>query len=1115
MSHRCMRAPYLPTTNTLTMANLNLFCNICKKGFTQHVSTIHCSLCNLHVHSACLPLYMADDILYARSPNNHWSCTKCLKEMFPFYEIMDNDNISNCIKNILPYNLETLENMLFDPFELNEDGGILDEIDPDNNFYNTHANSLVNSSKYLQPDLVRSATNKSKSPLNLSVFSLNIRSMRQNHTALDSLLNSIDFPFSFIGLTETWLKPNNAALYGISGYSHEYLTRDDRPGGGLSLYVKDNLDYRVRHDLSYTSHDSEMLWIELDGGELNLKSNIAVGLIYRRPGSSIPDFNDLLADKLSILTRESKSILHTGDYNLDLLKHDSHPLTTTFLDTNLARSLLPIFNKPTRVTTSTATIIDNVFTNIMDPDESLAFILPVDISDHFPLCYFCSKEANSTPAQPAPTMKRDLSRKNMHIFKDKINNHDWSSILDSRSAQEAYSLLHSTFTQHYNSSFPLKKSQTPYKSRLPWLSIGIKSAIKKKNSLFSKKLTHPTSFNIQKYKTYRNKLNHVIKSAQRAYYQEQLTIHKSNLRKTWQFINMAINRSKTTKQTIKTLNINGTKTTDPAAIVSHFNHYFTNIGKVLDSKIPRTATDPTSFIKEVNTHSIDLRPCTQEEVGKVVASLKHCATGWDSIPASLIQDNALSITPSLTHIINLSLSQGIFPKEMKVAILIPIFKSGLKDEAGNYRPISLLTSFSKIFERIMHTRLSNFFKLEKLFYELQFGFREIHSTELSIITLMDRIINALEKGHYTVGIFLDFSKAFDTVNHEILLSKLNKYGIRGVANDWIRSYLSNRQQYAFINGFKSEPLPITCGVPQGSILGPLLFLIYINDLPNFSNQLTSILFADDSNLFTDSKDLLELQTKINNEMPKLVDWLSANRLSLNVGKTHLMIFSPKRQSIPNVNIYINGTLLETVTKTKFLGLMLDNKLNWKSHALYLSSKISKSIGILSIARKFLNQKTLIQLYYSLIYPYILYANLAWGKASDTALWPIFKMQKLAIRLVANLPRRTSSKPFCKMYSILRLPEIYTQSAALFIFKFKNSLLPPIFNTFFITNSHIHSYPTRSAHKLRIPLAKSQIANSFVRKTGVDIWNLLPATLTAKMKISSFKHLLKNSLIATY
>jgi ribonuclease P/MRP protein subunit RPP40 len=225
---------------------------------------------------------------------------------------------------------------------------------------------------------------------------------------------------------------------------------------------------------------------------------------------------------------------------------------------------------------------------------------------------------------------------------------------------------------------------------------------------------------------------------------------------------------------------------------------------------------------------------------------------------------------------------------------------------------------------------------------------------MAILTLMDKIISALEKGSFTIGIFLDFSKAFDTVNHSILLAKLHKYGVRGVANQWIKSYLSNRQQFCTINGYSSAKQYINCGVPQGSILGPLLFLIYINDLPNFSSSITSLLFADDSNLFASGPDLSTLQLQINIELPKLSSWLKANRLSLNISKTHAMIFGPRNDSTLTTSIKIDGITLNTVSKTKFLGVILDNKLSWKDHALYTAKKMAKSIGILSLARKLLN-----------------------------------------------------------------------------------------------------------------------------------------------------------------
>jgi hypothetical protein len=238
---------------------------------------------------------------------------------------------------------------------------------------------------------------------------------------------------------------------------------------------------------------------------------------------------------------------------------------------------------------------------------------------------------------------------------------------------------------------------------------------------------------------------------------------------------------------------------------------------------------------------------------------------------------------------------------------------------------------------------------------------------MAITILMDKIIRALERGHYVIGLFLDFSQAFYTVNHEILLSKLSHYGIRGVANKWIASYLDNRQQYCTFKTQSSKPAKINCGVPQGSILGPLLFLIYINDLGTVSKLLTSILFADDSNLFAEGAHLQNLQNLVNSEMPNLISWLRANRLSLNIKKTHIMVFgkipdSSKRK----VEVEIDGYKLDVVDNTKFLGLVLDNSLNWKSHISYITQKLAKSIGILSQARKVFDRKTLIQLYYSFI-----------------------------------------------------------------------------------------------------------------------------------------------------
>jgi hypothetical protein len=292
--------------------------------------------------------------------------------------------------------------------------------------------------------------------------------------------------------------------------------------------------------------------------------------------------------------------------------------------------------------------------------------------------------------------------------------------------------------------------------------------------------------------------------------------------------------------------------------------------------------------------------------------------------------------------------------------------------------------------------------------------------------------------------------------------------------------------------------------------------VYLNDLPNISPKLSTILFADDSNVFISGPNLNNIQNTLNSEIPKLVDWLCANRLSLNVKKTHLMIFGQKRTNTPSqITININGQPIEVVKKTKFLGLILDDALSWKPHITYISLKLAKSIGIIARAWKSLSGPTLLQIYYSFIYPYITYCNLAWGNAPNTTLWPVYRLQKLAIRLVANIKQRNSSLSYCKLKAILRLPEIYQQSTAIFMFKYANDLLPDIFSNFFVQNNAMHHYPTRAGNQLRTPLTKTTIATNFITKTGLASWNKLENVIRTTLKIGTFKKKLKIYLTGLY
>ena len=343
---------------------------------------------------------------------------------------------------------------------------------------------------------------------------------------------------------------------------------------------------------------------------------------------------------------------------------------------------------------------------------------------------------------------------------------------------------------------------------------------------------------------------------------------------------------------------------------------------------------------ERNPSSMAVIPASQNEIITIINNLKQSNPGWDYISSSIIKHTCHYFIEPLMRVSNLSITQGVFPHELKVAKVIPLFKSNDPMVFSNYRPASVLPLFSKIFERLMYNRLLSFVNKCKLLYEYQFGFRCGLSPELALTCLVDKISNALENGEYVLGLFLDFSKAFDTVNHDILFEKLEYLGIRGIPLMWCKSFLSDREQYVVYNDTSSSRKKVTCVVPQGSILGPLVFLLYINDLSRVSDVLFLLLFVDDSNLFLSGKCPERLIEQMNNEMEKNIDWLNINKLSLNLKKTQFIIFRKRRGNIHIDNdLVVDNEKISMSNRTKFLGVMVDSHLTFESHINHIKGKI--------------------------------------------------------------------------------------------------------------------------------------------------------------------------------
>ena len=985
-------------------------CSICTKSVKN--DAIFCNFCEHWVHPKCNHLSKIDfNKLVESDETEAWSCYKCNCTLFPFNS--ESESLSSSDTTLsseeVPFSFEHHHNENLDS--------------RDCKYYDSLSfNKMITESSICK----KSST---------SFFHLNINSLNLHLDSLENFFNSLDLNFDVIGLSETRILSTSFSTPFIPGYHQPYVTPTEANHGGTLLFISKKLNPTRRKDLETLMYSPKLL--ESTFAEIHVKNkpNIVVGAIYRHHLLSPSDFtNNFLSPLLEKVNRQGKLLVLLGDFNINLLNNTNSDVVN-FIDTLSNYLMLPYIDLPTRISNAAQTLIDNI---IISPCtlKSVSGNFISGISDH--LAQFVILKHSSLNSDTEYGTYKDWKNFDIDNFKFDFQSINWDTFLkfDAKNPSLSFDLLINKLKELVEIHTPtrkLTKKQIQRKNK-PWITKGLRKSIIKRDNLLKKYIQSKipsTKKNLHiKYKYYRNTITKLIKQSKINHYKKFFENNINNSKKIWNGINNIIHNSKDKNNNNIFLEINNETIENQSEVAGAFNEYFGSIAQNLQNKIPNFGNFEDYVTGLTSPDSFFFKAVTQAEMLKTIKALNHSkSTGDFSIDRHIFDCIPNELAIILTSLINLTFETGIFPDSLKIVKVIPVFKNkGSNLITNNYRPISLLSNVDKIFEKLVHKRLTSFFLKHNLFYNKQFGFRKSHSTNHTLINLTENIRKSLDSGQFSCGVFIDLQKAFDTVDINILLRKLELYGIRGKCNQWFRSYLTNRRQYVSVNGKKSSLRQVLFGVPQGSVLGPLLFIIYINDLPNGLLFSEATLFADDTCLLYSNSSLKLIEKFMNIDLKRLFKWLCANKISLNVSKTEVLLFHDTHKNLNhNIRLKLNGKPLYFSESVKYLGVFLDNFLSWNIHFETLSLKLRKANGLISKLRHFAPLSVLLCFYNSFFDCHLRYACQIWAQNSKCP--RIFKLQKQCLRLMtfSKYNAHTSSLFFdlkiVKLYDLIKLNNI--------------------------------------------------------------------------------------------
>jgi hypothetical protein len=937
---------------------------------------------------------------------------------------------------------------------------------------------------------------------NFKLIYCNIRSMRKNFNTFLLEFAQVKDRIDFIVMSEVWIGPDELDFFSLPGYDVFAHCNTQYRSGGVVCFVLKGICASQSNIQSMQMADSLIIDAKLH------KQNIRLFCIYRLHEFREQDF---LQELENYIQQCNNSTVFIGDLNINILSKNINSLK--YQDLMCNNGFLSFVNCPTRITPSSESCLDHIYIKHKNINNFKTAIFDIGLTDH---CVLGLKYEGNSRVEGC---NKSCERRNIIDYdkvEDKLRNFDWDEVFLTDDVNVCYNKFHYILTDIVSScskEVMLNKKLAKAREISPWITNNILDRLKRRKKLFKVLRRRPYDIVFKSYyDSFCRRLQADIDSQKRIFYSDKFKDCEGDSSRQWKLINNLTGAGVKINSVDKIAADDGSIISDPQCVADTVNEFLINV--VQSDNNCTTNINPS--VGELGLHislqSFFINPVIESECLEVIKSLKNKkSSGYDGFNVVLLKKIAIYIVPVLTYIINLSFSKGIFPDLLKHSIVTPIFKKNKSISIDNVRPISLLSIFSKIFEKLMRIRLVKYLEINDFFSSSQFGFQKGKSTEDALISFASDIYNGLNKSEKVTGLFIDFKRAFDLVSHEILLKKLEAAGVRGVALDWFRSFLTGREQRVRVRGCLSAPLPVTTGVPQGSVTSATLFLIFINDLllKRFCGKI--IAFADDIAFLYSNKNLNNVQASLETDLSVLRSWCTINKMQVNVSKTKYINFSSNSFVFPSVikfhevnclRVACDCGEIEKVDNFKYLGVMIDSSFTWKTHIDQLHNKLKQSIRKFYFLRNYCDEALLRSLYFALIHSRLQYGVTIWGGTVKTSINKLRVTQNVFIRIIKKKNKRESSFPLFQNLKILPIQNLFVfKVLRLFYLKSGNTGTE---NLFYITRSLNRRF-------FRRPKVNKEVFRNSFLYLGPSLFNKLPPIVKECNSLPQFTNKLKNWL----